>query len=126
MAQTPENATRLLERFGPHPAYSAGARLETGIEPDKLVKTHCCFCGQQCGIQLKVKHNEVIGFEPWEDFPFNRGMLRPKGVKRYLQSSHPDRLLHAYQRDPEAAVGFRELAYDEAIERVANEIQRIQ
>ena len=24
-------------------------------EPDKLVKTHCCFCGVQCGIQLKVK-----------------------------------------------------------------------
>jgi hypothetical protein len=31
-----------------------------------LVKTHCCFCGQQCGIQLKVRNNEVIGFEPWE------------------------------------------------------------
>ena len=26
-----------------------------GDEPDKLVKTHCCFCGQQCGIQLKVR-----------------------------------------------------------------------
>ena len=69
-----------------------GARLSTSVEPDRLVKTHCCFCGQQCGIQLKVRDNEVIGFEPWEDFPFNRGMLCPKGVKRYLQGSHPDRL----------------------------------
>ena len=34
----------------------------------------------------------MIGFEPWEEFPFNRGMLCPKGVKRYLQGSHPDRL----------------------------------
>jgi len=126
MAQTPENTIQLLERFGPHQAYSSGTRLETGIEPDKLVKTHCCFCGQQCGIQLKVKANEVIGFEPWEDFPFNRGMLCPKGVKRYLQGSHPDRLLHAYQRDPSAQSGFRELAYAEAIKRVATEIQRIQ
>ena len=67
----------------------AGTRLSTGVEPDTLVKTHCCFCGQQCGIQLKVKDNEVIGFEPWEDFPFNQGMLCPKGVKRYLQGSHP-------------------------------------
>ncbi len=126
MAQTPENTTQFADRFGPHPAYSTGARLETGIEPDRLVKTHCCFCGQQCGIQLKVKNNEVIGFEPWEDFPFNRGMLCPKGVKRYLQGSHPDRLLHAYRRDPAAEGGFREMAYDEAIERVASEIQRIQ
>jgi assimilatory nitrate reductase catalytic subunit len=126
MVQTPENTTQFVDRFGPHPAYSTGARLETGIEPAKLVKTHCCFCGQQCGIQLKVKDNEVIGFEPWEEFPFNRGMLCPKGVKRYLQGSHPDRLLHAYRRDPAAEGGFREMAYHEAIERVASEIQRIQ
>ncbi|MFN7929390.1 MAG: hypothetical protein U0Y68_15880 [Blastocatellia bacterium] len=25
----------------------------------------------------------MIGFEPWEDFPFNHGMLCPKGVKRW-------------------------------------------
>ena len=59
----------------------------------KLVKTHCCFCGVQCGIQLKVQDNKVIGFEPWEEFPVNHGMLCPKGVKRYLQNEHPDRLL---------------------------------
>jgi assimilatory nitrate reductase catalytic subunit len=126
MAQATENTLEFIEHFGPHPAYASGVRLETGVEPDKLVKTHCCFCGQQCGIQLKVKDNEVIGFEPWEEFPFNRGMLCPKGVKRYLQGSHPDRLLHAYQRDPASDGGFRELAYDQAIALVAAEIQRIQ
>jgi len=126
MAQAPENTLEFVKDFGPHPAYSSGVRLETGIEPDKLVKTHCCFCGQQCGIQLKVKDNEVIGFEPWEEFPFNRGMLCPKGVKRYLQGSHPDRLLRAYQRDPESESGFRAIPYDQAIALVASEIQRIQ
>ncbi len=126
MALPPENPLATTERFGPHPAYSEGVRLQTGVEADKLVKTHCCFCGQQCGIQLKVKDNEVIGFEPWEDFPFNRGMLCPKGVKRYLQGSHPDRLLHAYERDADAEGGFRTIGYDRAIERVAVEIQRIQ
>ena len=126
MAQNPENTSEFIQAFGPHPAYASGLRLETGVEPDNLVKTHCCFCGQQCGIQLKVKDNEVIGFEPWEDFPFNRGMLCPKGVKRYLQGSHPDRLLHAYQRDPAIESGFRELPYEQAITLVASEIQRIQ
>jgi len=126
MAQNPENTSEFIQAFGPHPAYASGRRLETGVEPDALVKTHCCFCGQQCGIQLKVKDNEVIGFEPWEDFPFNRGMLCPKGVKRYLQGSHPDRLLHAYQRDPAIESGFRELPYEQAITLVASEIQRIQ
>jgi assimilatory nitrate reductase catalytic subunit len=114
----------LVDRFGPHPAYSTGARLATGVEPDRVVDTHCCFCGQQCGIRLMVKDNEVIGFEPREDFPFNQGMLCPKGVKRYLQGSHPDRLLSAYQRDDRE--GFRAVAYDQAINHVASEINRIQ
>lgn len=126
MALLPENLSAMTEQFGPHPAYSEGLRLQTGVAPDKLVKTHCCFCGQQCGIQLKVKDNEVIGFEPWEDFPFNRGMLCPKGVKRYLQGSHPDRLLHAYEREANSESGFRAIEYDRAIARVAAEIQKIQ
>jgi len=97
--------------FGPHAAYSSGARLDTGVEPDKVVKTHCCFCGQQCGIQLKVKDNVVIGFEPWTDFPFNQGMLCPKGVKRYLQGGHPDRLLTAMRRDSSSPCGARPPRY---------------
>jgi assimilatory nitrate reductase catalytic subunit len=126
MSTAPENTSDIIQRFGPHLAYSGGIRLETGVEPDKLVKTHCCFCGQQCGIQLKVKDNQVIGFEPREDFPFNRGMLCPKGVKRYLQGAHPDRLLTAYERDTSAEGGFRALPYEQAIRRVAAEIERIQ
>ena len=79
MAQQPANPLAMIDAFGPHLAFSSGQRLDRGVTPDRLVKTHCCFCGQQCGIQLKVKDNEVIGFEPWEEFPFNRGMLCPKG-----------------------------------------------
>src|SRR5262245_18812514 len=119
---TPE----LLAKFGPLRAYQAGSRLDTGLDPDRLVNTHCCFCGQQCGIRLKVKANQVIGFEPWLDFPFNQGMLCPKGVRRYLQSSHHDRLTSAYARDPSSPEGFRPISYDEAIRRTASEIQRIQ
>ncbi len=126
MANLPTEPLGIMDHFGPHRAYPAGRRLETDVEPDRLVKTHCCFCGQQCGIQLKVKDEQVIGFEPWDDFPFNRGMLCPKGVRRYLQGSHPDRLLTAYRRDPSAPDGFAPMAYEEAIRRVADEIRRIQ
>ena len=112
--------------FGPTPSYSTGVRLDTGVEPDKIVSTHCCFCGQQCGIHLKVKDNTVIGFEPWYEFPFNQGKLCPKGVKRYLQGAHPDRLLHAYERDGSAPGGFRAMPYEQAIQRVGDEINRLQ
>jgi len=126
MAKTPRTELEIIEQFGPHLARATGIRAETGAQPDALVKTHCCFCGQQCGIQLKVKDNEIIGFEPWTDFPFNKGMLCPKGVKRYLQNGHPDRLLTAIERDPNSRGGFRPMKYEDAIRRVAGEIERIQ
>jgi assimilatory nitrate reductase catalytic subunit len=126
MAAEPPLTPELLATFGPLRAYPTGQRVDASVNPDRLVKTHCCFCGQQCGIQLKVKGDEVVGFEPWEDFPFNRGMLCPKGVRRYLQGSHHDRLTHAYVRDPSRPEGFRAVAYDEAIQRVAAEVARIQ
>jgi assimilatory nitrate reductase catalytic subunit len=126
MATEPATIRDTIELFGPHLSYPTGLRLETTEDHEKLVKTHCCFCGQQCGIQLKVKDNTVVGFEPWEEFPFNHGMLCPKGIRRYLQGAHPDRLQTAYTRDPDAPGGFRALAYEDAINRVAREIERIQ
>ncbi|MFO0836126.1 MAG: molybdopterin oxidoreductase family protein [Phycisphaerales bacterium] len=126
MSTPPSTLLPVLDRFGPHVSRSSPARLATDAEPDRLVKTHCCFCGQQCGIQLKVRDNVVTGFEPWYDFPFNRGMLCPKGVKRYLQGAHPDRLLTAFKRDTSDPSGFSAMGYQEAISRVAGEIARIQ
>jgi assimilatory nitrate reductase catalytic subunit len=126
VAEIPVDPLRIINCFGPHLSSMTGVRLSTSVEPERLVKTHCCFCGQQCGIQLKVRDNEVIGFEPWEDFPFNRGMLCPKGVKRYLQGSHPDRLTTALRRDSSSESGFSPMPYGEAIQRVASEIGRIQ
>jgi len=123
MATLPVEKLKIIHEHGPHCAVMSGIRLDPGVEPDRLVKTHCCFCGQQCGIQLKVKDEQVVGFEPWLEFPFNRGMLCPKGVKRYLQGSHPDRLLTALERDASAPGGFKALAYDAAIRRIADAIR---
>src|SRR5499425_1963310 len=123
MAKLPDQLNSITDRFGPHPAFSAGARLATNVEPDKIVKTHCCFCGQQCGIQLKVKDNVVIGFEPWEEFPFNQGMLCPKGVKRYMQGGHPDRLLAPFLRTPQ---GFQAVSWDQALDFTAKRLREVQ
>jgi assimilatory nitrate reductase catalytic subunit len=121
----PAPAAELFARFGPHrnDAPPGGWEENTRRPPDRLVKTHCCFCGQQCGIQLKVRDNAVVGFEPWEDFPFNRGMLCPKGVRRYLQGSHPDRLLSPLMR---TEGGFRPAPWPEALDLVARRLREIQ
>jgi len=115
----------LAAHYGPHLNYTpaGGWQGESSRVPETLVKTHCCFCGQQCGIQLKVRDNRVVGFEPWEDFPFNRGMLCPKGVKRYLQGNHPDRLLDPLLRTD---TGFRKATWDEALDFTTRRLRELQ
>lgn len=124
MAKPPVSIPDLVRDFGPHLNRQPVTGWTTEIEPDRIVQTHCCFCGQQCGIQLKVHENKVIGFEPWEDFPFNQGRLCPKGVKRYMQDEHPDRLKAPLIR--KEGSGFVPVSWDEALDRVAGEIRRIQ
>jgi assimilatory nitrate reductase catalytic subunit len=125
MAKIPDTIDRLTDRYGPHLNFtpSGGWQDEAEHAPDRLVKTHCCFCGQQCGILLKVRENKVVGFEPWEEFPFNRGMLCPKGVKRYLQSGHPDRLLDPLMRTDR---GFVPASWDEALSFAARRLKELQ
>ena len=125
MAKPPLPVDALARSYGPHPNYEPPGGWEEASRrpPDRLVKTHCSFCGMQCGIQLKVRDEKVIGFEPWEEFPFNHGMLCPKGVKRYLQAPHPDRLLTSLVRTES---GFAPIGYEAAIELAARRLAEVQ
>jgi len=123
MALLPATEEALVESFGPHLAWEPPGGFAARGKPDRAVKTHCCFCGQQCGVQLLVKDERVVGVEPWEEFPFNRGKLCPKGVKRYLQNNHRDRLLQPLVR---TGKGFAPIPWDEALDQVAERIRRIQ
>jgi assimilatory nitrate reductase catalytic subunit len=124
MAKLPTSIEKITDEFGPHLNYDPPGGWRGRGEPEKLVKTHCCFCGQGCGIQLKVRDNRVIGFEPWEEFPFNKGKLCPKGVKRYLQGNHPDRLVAPQKRVE--GVGFVSISWEEAFSTTVSEIKRVQ
>ena len=125
MARLPQSSEELENQFGPHLNHAPpGGWGDVSSQPvDRLVRTHCCFCGQQCGIQLKVRGNQVVGFEPWEEFPFNRGMLCPKGVRRYLQGNHPDRLLDPLLRTDN---GFQKTTWDDALDKTAAKLREIQ
>ncbi len=124
MARPPQPIEILADRYGPHRNYEppGGWGDPARPRPDALVKTHCSFCGMQCGIQLRVRGNEVVGFEPWEEFPFNHGMLCPKGVKRYLQGVHPDRLQTCLRRTDS---GFVPMSYEDALNETARRLSEI-
>ena len=123
MATLPCTAESLIEAYGPHLNHEPPGGFAARTAPDRTVNTHCCFCGQQCGVTLAVKDERVVGVEPWEEFPFNQGKLCPKGIKRYLQNNHPDRLTRPLVR---TGRGFAPIPWDEALDIVAERIRRIQ
>ena len=123
MATLPCSSEQLIDQFGPHLNFEPPGGFAARGKPDRVVETHCCFCGQQCGVKLVVKDEKVVGVEPWEEFPFNRGKLCPKGVKRYLQNNHPDRLTRPLVR---GGRGFEPIGWDEALDIVVDRIERIQ
>ena len=56
---------------------------------EKLIKTHCSYCGMQCGMNLRVNTatNKIIGVEPRYDWPVTVGKMCPKGVTAYQQTN---------------------------------------
>ncbi|MBE3567340.1 MAG: hypothetical protein IMW90_16610, partial [Thermogemmatispora sp.] len=64
---------RQQETFDFHAATPVPTAWETSIEVERYVPTHCCFCGVQCGMYLKVANGKVVGVEPRADFPLNHG-----------------------------------------------------
>ena len=89
-----EHLDNILDRFGPHLHDSPHDGWKADRVIDRIVPTHCPYCAVQCGMNLLVENEKVVGFEPRYDFPVNEGKLCPKGVTAYLQAHHPDRLLH--------------------------------
>ena len=93
---------------------------------DRYVPTHCCYCGVQCGMYLKVSGNEVVGVEPREDFPVNHGMLCPKGATAYQTVTHPDRLTHPLMRRHGKGSPLERVSWDEALDTIVRRFRAIQ
>lgn len=92
---------------------------------EKLVTTHCCYCGMQCGMHIRVeeKTGKVVGVEPRYDWPVTKGKMCPKGVTAYQTIEHPDRITKPLiKRNGE----FIAVSWDEALSYIAENFQRIQ
>lgn len=118
-----ENLEKIIEQFGPHlhDAPIDGWLADRVI--DKVVPTHCPYCGMQCGMNLLVEKNHVVGVEPRYDFPVNEGRLCPKGVTAYLQTHHPDRLLHPLIK---RNGNFERASWEEAFDLIVSRFQTLQ
>ncbi len=100
------------------------AHWKATVAGERLVPTHCPFCGVQCGMYLRVAQSRVVGLEP-RNHDINKLRLCPKGVVAYQQVHHPDRLLTPLMRERRDAP-LRPVSWEAALDRVVGEIQRIQ
>ena len=107
---------------GEHPP----ARWDSAEPIDRYVPTHCCYCGVQCGMYLKVAGEKVVGVEPREDFPLNHGMLCPKGGTAYQTVNHPDRLLFPMLRRGGKGSPLERVSWEEALDTIVQRFQAIQ
>ncbi|MCP8969421.1 formate dehydrogenase subunit alpha [Ectobacillus ponti] len=105
--------------------YSQRAYDAIERQGEKNLVTHCCFCGMQCGMNIRVstETNQVLGVEPRYDFPMNGGRLCPKGVSAYRQAEHDERLMHPLIRKNGELV---EATWEEALDLIVSKIQEIQ
>ena len=93
---------------------------------ERYVPTHCCYCGVQCGMYLKVAGNKVVGVEPRYDFPLNHGMLCPKGTTAWQTVSHPQRLTYPMMRRGGKDSPLERATWDEALDFVVRRFRELQ
>jgi assimilatory nitrate reductase catalytic subunit len=117
---------RQIDTFDFYQGEQRPARWNSEEAIDRYVPTHCCYCGVQCGMYLKVAGEKVVGVEPREDFPLNHGMLCPKGGTAYQTVNHPDRLLYPMLRRGGKSSPLERVSWDEALDTIVQRFQTIQ
>ncbi|MDG5789166.1 formate dehydrogenase subunit alpha [Evansella sp. AB-P1] len=94
-------------------------------EGEKMITTHCCYCGMQCGMHIRVNERtgKVVGVEPRYDWPVTMGKMCPKGVTAYQTVDHPERITKPLiKKNGE----FVESSWEEALDLIEKNFKEIQ
>jgi len=92
-------------------------------ETTKQVHTFCRVCEPACGLVADVTNGEVEALRPDRTHPVSKGFACHKGIATLDIHRDPDRLGHPQRRD--AAGGFRDTTWDDAIAGIASGLDRI-
>ena len=96
----------------------------TLLEPEKIIRTTCPYCGVGCQMDLNIKDGRIYRVEaPFDSAP-NYGNLCVKGRFGLDFATHPRRLKQPLIRDG-ARGNFREASWDEALEYVSRKLSAL-
>ncbi|MDH4260265.1 MAG: molybdopterin oxidoreductase family protein [Gammaproteobacteria bacterium] len=83
----------------------------------------CHLCEAICGVEIRLRGNEILSVRGDPDDPFSRGHICPKALGLKDVHEDPDRLRHPVRR---TAGGWQRIGWDEAIDEVAERVVAIQ
>jgi hypothetical protein len=104
-----------LQLHGEHPMTAAND-----------VRTHyrtCNLCEAMCGLEIKVRGQEILSIKGDRDDPFSQGHICPKAVALQDIYHDPDRLRFPVRR---TAVGWEQIGWDAALDEVAANLRAVQ
>jgi len=94
-------------------------------QPEHSVVTTCAYCGVGCSFKAEMRGTEVVRMVPYKDGHANHGHSCVKGRFAWGYTTHRDRILKPMMREA-ITDPWREVSWEQAIERVASEFRRIQ
>jgi formate dehydrogenase major subunit len=104
---------------------SVGAAQRANKPADRSVVTTCAYCGVGCSFKAEMHGEEVVRMVPYKEGKANRGHSCVKGRFAWGYANHRERILKPMLRD-KITEPWREVSWEQAIDRVASEFKRIQ
>ena len=89
------------------------------------VHTHyraCNLCEAICGLEIRVRGDEILSVRGDDEDPFSRGHICPKAVALKDLQSDPDRLRRPLRR---RGTDWEEIGWDEALDLAAEGLARV-
>ena len=90
---------------------------------DTVVKTTCPSCGSGCGLKVFIKGGRAVEIYGDEENQLNKGSLCPRGLMALSHLYQEKRLLVPLLRE-RLSDPFREATWDEALDHVAQKLQK--
>ena len=90
------------------------------------VRTHyrtCNLCEAMCGLEIKVRGQDILSIQGDEADIFSHGHICPKAVALRDIYADPDRLKFPMRR---TAAGWEQIGWDEALDEVAARLRAVQ
>ncbi len=93
--------------------------------PERSVVTTCAYCGVGCQFKAEMRGPELVRMVPYKDGKANHGHSCVKGRFAWGYATHRERITKPMIRES-ISEPWREVTWEQAFERAASEIHRIQ